>query len=334
MAPAASENRGISAGQSPTRIENLSSQSLDITAYRLAGLRIVSALPLPGLAPCRDEISIGDEIVIRRARVPASLSPSGFVFPNGQCNGNELLLNIPEVGKYLLRGGKEILVDQAPTSNGGELCGFLLGTVLGILCHQRGITPLHASAIDVTDGCTAFVGESGAGKSTLVAALAARGHEVIADDVCFLEVDNKGAARAWPGINRLRLWEDAMAALGCHRPGVEVVWRGWEKYFIPIPQPRNPTAPRRLRRVYQLRAAPDGDVARVTRLNGAAAVEVLIQNIYRLELAEYMGFKPAAFIVCAAVARDIPVFQFSRPMGFDALCEGVEVLEDHLRDLH
>jgi hypothetical protein len=314
---------------------DLNSQSLDVRAYRLAGLRIVSDLPLPGLFPCGDgnEVTAGDWIVIRRARVPDALLPVRTTFINGQCNENELLLNIPEVGKYLLRHGNEILVDQAPTSNHRELCVFLLGTVLGILCHQRGITPLHASAIDVPDGCATFVGESGAGKSTLVAALAARGHEVIADDVCFLEVNDKGAAQAWPGVNRLRLWEDAMAALGCDRPGVEVIWRGWDKYLVPVPPPRNPTAPRRLRRVYQLKAASNGDIARVTMLNGAAAVEVLMQNIYRLELAEHMGFKPAAFTVCAAVARDVPVFQFSRPMRFDALRAGVELLEDHLRNL-
>jgi hypothetical protein len=70
----------------------------------------------------------------------------------------------------------------------------------------------------------------------------------------------------------------------------------------------------------------------VNRLHGAAAIEVLMQNVYRLGLAEQMGFKPAAFILCAAAARRVPVFRFSRPMGFDALREGIDLLEGHLRD--
>jgi hypothetical protein len=303
----------------------------DTTAYKLAGLRIISDLSLPSLQPCEDETSAGDEIVIRRAHVPTLLSSTNVKFPGGQCNAKELSLEIPEVARYLVREGKEILVDQARTASHGDVCAYLLGSVFGVLGHQRGIPPLHASAIDVPDGCVAFVGDSGTGKSTLVAALAATGHQVIADDVCFLQVSSEGGAQVWPGVNRLRLWEDAIVALGCNRAGAEAVWRGWDKYFIPIPRPRNPTAPRHLRRVYQLHAASDGDGAGVIRLNGAAAVEVLIHNIYRLDLAEYMGFKRAAFNVCAAVARHVQVFRFSRPMGLQALREGVEFLEDHLR---
>ncbi len=308
-------------------------QSVDTMTYGLAGLRIVSDLPLPGLPHCRDEIAGRDEIVIRRARVPESLSLVQVAFTDGQCNANELLLDIPEVARYLVRDGREILVDQSPAASPGDVCAYLLGTTFGVLCHQRGITPLHASAIDVADGCVAFVGESGAGKSTLVATLAAREHPVIADDVCFLRVNAKGHVQAWPGVNRIRLWGDAMAALGCTGPGVERELRGYNKFLVPVRPPPNPTEPRRLRRVYQLQAAPDGDAPSVNQLHGAAAVEILLQNGYRLELAEHMGHKPAAFVVCAAVARDVPVFRFSRPMGFDVLRQGIKFLEDHLRDI-
>ena len=305
-----------------------------LTFYKFAGLRIVSELPLPGLAPYEpDNHSTSDEIVIRRARVPETLLLVRAAFPNGQCNENELLLKVPKVGKYLLRRGNEILVEQAPSSDLAELRGYLLGTVFGLLCHQRGITPLHASAIDVAGACIAFIGESGAGKSTLVAALAARGYDVIADDVCFLQSEN-GAVQAWPGVQpRIRLWEDAMIALGRDGPGVEREVRGYNKYLIPVKPPRNATEPRRLRRVYQLHAAGDDDGFSISRLHGAAAIEVLMQNVYRLGIAEYMGHKPAAFVVCATAARDIPVFRFSRSLDFDTLGERMESLENHMRDV-
>jgi len=314
------------------RIDELSSQPVGTTAYGLAGLYIRSELPLPGVPPWPGDIPGRDKIVIRRADVPRSLSVVTAVFPDGQCNKNELLLDIKGVSRYLVRD-EEILVDQAAGSTSGEVCAFLLGTAFGVLCHQRGILPLHASSVDFTDGCIAFVGKSGAGKSTLVAALAARGHQVISDDVCFLQRDEHGQIRVWPGLNRLRLWEDAMKALGCDGPDVEREFRGYNKYLVPLCSPRNPGEPRRLRRIYQLEPAPDGDRASVNRLQGAAAVEVLIQNIYRSGLAEHMGRKPALFVTCAAAARDIPVFRFSRPLGFHALREAVDVLEDHLSDL-
>jgi hypothetical protein len=220
-------------------------------------------------------------------------------------------------------------MDLAPSSDDDEVRTYLLGVVFGMLCHQRGITPLHASAIDVADGCVAFVGASGAGKSTLVATLAQCGHEVITDDACFLRLGTDGDLQAWPGISRIRLWEDAKLALGFNGPGVERETCGYNKYFIPVHPPRNLTQPRRLHRVYQLHRVPNGG-PEVTRLQGAAAVEVLLQNVYPQGLAEHLGYKRHVFIACTVAARAVPVFQFSRPWDFAALNQGIKILENHL----
>jgi hypothetical protein len=303
------------------------------TVYGFGGLRVVSDFPLFGLPTCRDGNAALDEIMIRRAPIPEGLASATAGFRHGQYfgryNGRDVLLDVPAVGRFLLRAGKEILVDPMHSADEGEVRAYLLGTAFGMLCHQRGITPLHASAIDVGDGCVAFVGASRAGKSTLVAALDRRGHEVIADDVCFLQLDNKGNVQAWPGIGRIRLWEEAIYALGCNGPGIEREMHGYNKYFVPVRPPRNPFERRRLRGVYELHPSSDGAIE-VTRLQGTAAVEVLMQNVYRLGLAEHLGYKPYAFSVCAAAARSVPVLQFRRPKDFKALEEVVEFLENHL----
>ena len=208
----------------------------------------------------------------------------------------------------------------------------MLGSALGLLCHQRGIAPLHCSAVDVPDGCVAFVGDSGAGKSTLIAALAKHGHSVICDDVCLLRLGANDTVHAWPGISRIRLWEDARSALGYDDPGIERELYGYNKYLVPVRPPRNPLQSRRLRRVYQLHAASD-DVSKVTSLKGAAALEAIMRNVYRLGFAECLGYKPQVFKFSAAAARDVPVFQFSRPLGFNCLGKSIELLENHLRDI-
>jgi hypothetical protein len=304
-----------------------------MSAYRLGGLRIISDVPLLGLQACPIKAVTKDEVVIRRASIPKGLASTTATFRDGEYigeyNGTEVLIDIPTAGRFLVRAGKEILIEPAASSDEGEIRNYLLGTVFGLLCHQRGIVPLHAAAIDVAGGCVAFVGESGAGKSTLVAALARRGHQVIADDVCFHQIDDKGNVKSWPGLGRIRLWEEAMYALGCGGPGVEREMRGYNKYSVPVRPARNPSGFRRLRRVYQLYEASD-DTIKLTRLRGAAALEVLMQNVYRLGLAERLGYKPHAFFVCATTARDVPVFRFSRPLGFGALNRNIEYLERHL----
>jgi hypothetical protein len=277
---------------------------------------------------------VRNDVVIRRASVPAGGASAAATYRDRQPiagnNGREVFLEFPGVGRFLVRAGKEILVDPAPESDALEVRAYLLGTAFGVLCHQRGITPLHASAIDIADGGVAFVGASGAGKSTLVAALARRGHEIISDDVCFLQLDGKGNVRVRPGIERIRLWEDAICALGYEGPGIEREMHGYNKYFIPVRSPRCPLGRRLLRRVYELHSAADG-VIEVTRLQGATAVEVLMQNVYRLGLAERSGYKPNAFTVCAAAARNVPLFRLSRPKHFDALEETIGFLEEHIR---
>ena len=192
-------------------------------------------------------------------------------------------------------GGPRNPDGPAPSSNDDEVRAYLLGAVFGALCHQRGITPLHASAIDVADGCVAFVGASGAGKSTLVAALAQRGHEIIGDDECFLQLGTNGEVQAWPGISGIRLCEDARAALGFDGAGVERAMHGYNKYFVPVRPPRNPIQSRRLREVYQLHRVPNG-VTEVTRLRGADAVEVLMQNVYPPGLADRLGYQAHVFM--------------------------------------
>jgi hypothetical protein len=307
-------------------VAQLGPNNVEMAVYMLAGLSIVSDFPLKGLPLGRHSAAAQHEVVIRRAPVPEAL-------PSVAANGKEVLLDYPKTGRFLVRNGNEILIEPAPLSDEGEILVYLLGTAFGVLCHQRGIPPLHASAIDVADGCVAFVGETGAGKSTLVAALAARGHQVIADDVCFLQLGDNGVVQAWPGVSRIRLWEDAMATLGCDGPGVERETRRYNKYLIPLRPAPNSVKPRRLRRVYALHATPDGGATNLAQIRGVAALEVLMQNVYRLGFAERMGHKPTAFALCAAVARDVPVFRFSRPLGFGVLDEGVEFLQDHLRDL-
>jgi hypothetical protein len=251
---------------------------------------------------------------------------------SGAYDGKEILLDFSAVGRFLLRAGQEILIELAPSSNGDLVRAYLLGAVFAALCHQRGITPLHASAIDVADGCVAFVGASGAGKSTLVAALTRRGREIITDDECFLQLGANGDVQAWPGISRIRLWEDARAALGFDGPGVEREVHGYDKYFVPVRPARNPMKSRPLRQVYQLARVPNG-VAEVTRLRGADAVEVLMQNVYPPGLADRLGYQSHAFMVCTAAARNVPVFRLGRPWDLAALDQGIELLERHLLDL-
>ncbi len=300
--------------------------------YSLAGLHMRSEVPLPSSLLWDAPPSEAAEISIRYGDVPLSLQ-GATAFPEAQYDGKDLLVNIPEAARFLVREGKEVLVDPAPSAAEGDVSAFLLGTVFGALCHQRGIVPFHSSAIDVSGGCIVFTGASGAGKSTLAAALATRGHRVVSDDVCFLRRIARGEILVWPGIARIRLWEDALRALGYDASTIQREFRGLNKFVLETDPPESPREPRRLLRVYQLEPAPTGKPPLIEGLQGAPTIELLMPNVYRLTLAEYMGVKPAIFALCADIARRVPVFRFQRQIGFDALPGALDCLEAHFADV-
>jgi hypothetical protein len=312
--------------------EHLSSDVLTSNEYSLAGLTVISDIVLHGV-PLGGPVEPRDVVRIRRAAVPDQLPGALIAGGDMTCSEHEVLLHVPEVARFLVRDGSEILVDPEPTAEESWIRVYLLGSAFGVLCHQRGILPLHSAAIDTADGCIAFVGESGAGKSTLAAALASRGHQVITDDVSFLKRGdaNNQNIMSWPGLARIRLWDDALTALGVDASNVEREAGNFDKFLLPVTAPKNVFSPRRLSRIYRLDITDTVKDTGIRRVEGASVMELLMQNVYRLHLAESMGRTPAIFQFCADIATRIPIFDFSRPLEFATLNESLDLLEAHFR---
>lgn len=299
--------------------------------YQLAGLRIASDIALPlVVAKKEDELAHGQEVSIRLGTLPSSLPGCTGRCSDAEYDGRSLLLTIPGDVRFLIRDGREILVEPMASAAESDVLAYLLGSAFGALCHQLQILPLHASAIDINGGCVAFVGTSGAGKSTLIAALASRGHQVISDDVCFIKTTAENDVVAWPGIGRIRLWEDAVAALGLNASDIQREFRGYNKFLVPTRPPASPTAHRKLLGVYEIKEPSEGKDTIIARTHGVRAIEALIPNVYRLELAEYMNLKAIIFATCAEIARQVPIYEFSRRKGFDTLPSILDQLEYHL----
>jgi hypothetical protein len=165
--------------------------------YSCFDFRLQSELPLGELALA--EADDPRPVVTVREEAIAEFLPGGRPAGHGlQVADGEVLLEVTGTARYLVRGGTEILVDRAPGAAERNVRLFLLGSALGILCHQRGLLPLHANAIVVDGGAYAFAGRSGQGKSTLAAHFQQAGYEVLCDDVCTVSFDADGRPFAWP----------------------------------------------------------------------------------------------------------------------------------------
>ena len=78
-------------------------------------------------------------------------------------------LAVQGVAQYRVEEGSRIFIEPLPDVPLEKVRLFLLGSAMGALLYQRGLFPLHGSAVETPWGAMIFVGAQGAGKSTLAA---------------------------------------------------------------------------------------------------------------------------------------------------------------------
>jgi hypothetical protein len=292
--------------------------------YRVFGLSLESEAPLPELVP--DVVAGEADVRVALAR----LDDVAETRPGLHIHGDEALLVVAGVGRFLNRSGREMVVEPAAGVSQRNLRLYLLGSALAVIIHQRGLLPLHANAVVVEGRAIGFMGHPGAGKSTLAAWFHDQGFEVLADDVCVVTWEAGGRPIAHPGIPRLRLWREALEASGRDSAGYERSFDDMDKYTVPTDLERVQSAVP-LSHLYLLDKA-SGEPS-VARLHGAGAVEAMVANTYRGAYVPLMGRTGQHLLACAALAREVPVFRAERRWGYGDFDEQAAALERHARAL-
>jgi hypothetical protein len=284
----------------------------EITDCTLFGLAVRSELALPGFPAAAAGGESNGRVEIRFGAVAA---PAGE--GNASAEGGDFLLDIPAVGRFRISDGREIVIDPKPGVSERNIRVYLLGSAFGALLHQRGLVPLHANAIEIGGKAVAFSGRSGAGKSTLAAWFADRGHRVLCDDVCAIGFADDGSPIAWPGIPRLRLWQDAVLRSG---RGIEAYERSFDdqdKYDVPTGAEPSAT-PLPLAACYMLAEAGEGEPGSIQSLAGIAAVEALIANTYRGSFLRLIGGAERHWRGCVRIATGAKIYRAHRRWGEDS----------------
>jgi HPr Serine kinase C-terminal domain len=295
-------------------------------SYRAYGLGIHAAMPLPELVAGEAE----GEVTIRFGSVnhpPADAFENGWVYCR-PAPGEELF-SWRGAGSFLVRGGHEIVVDPSPRIDEGLLRLFVLGPVLATLLRQRGYLLLHASAIAVSGEAVLFLGSAGWGKSTMAAALHARGHRLIADDMAALRVEEK-RSMVFPGVPQLRLWPEAVVSSLGDDPEKLPRWNPvFEKRVRPADDGFS-LRPLPVKRVYVLAEGKDTEI--VSLPSQESFVE-LVRHSYGSDLelhASTDAERTSHFYKCASVVNGVPVRSLRRRKALQQLPELAQLIENDL----
>lgn len=294
--------------------------------YTAYGLGIHSTFPVPELQTLNE---VEADVVIQIGKLdwsPPKTTYSGSYF---HMTAEQAYLFWDQVGTFLVRDGKEIIIDPLPGVEEGMIRLPLLGAVLAVLLHQRGFLVLHASAVAINGGVVAFLGEKGQGKSTMAASLYARGHNMMADDVVALDFSGTQSPIVLPGFPQFKLWPEAAASsLGDDPETLPQLHPQVEKRARRVVDISQQSLP--LRRVYVLSEGPE---PQIKPLQPQIAIVQLIANSYMARFGKQLLQGVGAyshFHQCMSLAKNLPVCYLERPRSLSLLSDIAQLVEEDL----
>ncbi|WP_157058216.1 hypothetical protein [Altererythrobacter epoxidivorans] len=230
---------------------------------------------------------------------------------------DSFLFRTPAGARLLYVRGQPVTIDPGDADQ-GEIDLYLWGTVYGAVAWLNGLVALHAGAVEVEGRAVAFTGASGAGKSTLVAALSSRGHGVLCDDTLIL-CEAEGDIWALPDPKPLKLTAESARIAGLavgERIGLvpnKTLVRAGERAERPLP----------MSTLYELKAGSD---TRISKVSGAAKVELLAKSLYRDQFHESRTTEAAHAQLMLGLATAITMKRFERNFDLSQFDEQLQVL--------
>lgn len=135
--------------------------------------------------------------------------------------------------RYIVADGREIVIEPLAGSMPANVASLTVSRLLTIACYQRGLLPLHASAVRLGDRLVAICGYSGSGKSTLAAMLIERGGQLYEDDMVVVEGSGPFFASG-PSASGMKLSEASLRQIGRSADGLALANHVEGKYFAPV----------------------------------------------------------------------------------------------------
>lgn len=294
--------------------------------YRVYGLGVRSDIPFYEMAPSSlEEIGrCGWPLVEVRLGVAPDALDGGRVFaPWLEASRGRGLFTIAHIGRFLVEGGERIIVERAPGALWADVRAYLIGWAFAALAHQRGLIPLHISAVISDRGLIAFTGPSGAGKSTIAAHMHLI-HKLryFCDDVAVLNPDGNDPTLLHAGVNVVKLWDDALTTLGMDRSGLRQDYSREKKFHALWPAP-GAVEPRSLSILTMLEW---GDAPAVHDVSGKAKVQAVVDAIHWFDFVALFSNRITVARCALRVAEKVGVKRLVRPRSAAHMSEAAALV--------
>ncbi len=285
-------------------MEKTGSQSSFI--YEAFGLVISSEIEMECLA----KTSKKPEVFIRIGKTTENIKHvvmENDIFAHSR---NEIRFLVKGVAKFQISNGVNIVVEPLKCSEMDTVILFILGSAFGALLIQRGVIPLHGSAIKYRNECVLILGDSGAGKSTLAASLIEDGGKILSDDVIATRIEEKRclAVASYP---QQKLCSNSMKNDDSSHEKIKYVFSEREKFYVNRKTDFwNKSMD--IKKIFLLEIG-ETDKVEISQIFGSEKLNVLLKNVYRSMFVKYFGKEINQFNFCSSLAKQCECYLIKRP---------------------
>lgn len=273
--------------------------------YTAFGLTINSEFEIPELIE-----TTGTPIVtIKLGNVPEKLEQVTKKGVKYQATKDQFLLEVDRIAKFYVQDGRQITVDLLKEKADREVRLFLLGSAFGALFIQRGLLPIHGSAIKFGDSVSVFSGLSGVGKSSLAATFVKKGFQFLADDISVVNDE----LNVMPGFPNMKIWDDVLKKLHLKTDSLSEVRPDIKKYDLRSDQ-QFCKEPLKLSKVFILNTK-NSHGFEYEELSGLAKFNAIKNNTYRYRFVGGLEKQPDHFRILNKLLPNIKVYRISRPQA-------------------
>lgn len=286
------------------------------------GWRLRTGLPLPATLPWPDADRGAPDLIFAPGAVPGALADPAIDrdFLQIAADGTALV-RFDDIGRFLIRDGV-VTYDLAVAEDAPELTPILFGNILACICWRRGQLALHGSAVAIGGRAVMLLGRVATGKSLLAAALARRGHCLLADEVVVA-----AGAMCFPTGGPLQLADDALLAAGIdpsplpRYDNFPIPKRHWSAGPAPEPRPYPVAA-----MICLSKALPDAPVDPRPLASDEAAAAIL-NHFYWRDMLDLLDSRSSAEREAAALVDAATVFDLAVPRDLARVDEIASAIE-------
>jgi hypothetical protein len=270
------------------------------------------------------------DCTINFGEVPVTLTNPDKIGGVYQNKGNQFLLKVENVGRYLIENGNTITIDKMPAATTRETIIFLWASAMAALLHQRGLLIVHGSTVKIGESAVIFSGRSGSGKSTMASAFSSLDNSLmVSDDISAIRINETGVPVVLPGYPMMKLWRDSSDKFGIEWDKTRYIRENVKKMIVNT-RDRFYDQEVGLRQVYLLSYKNSGN-AEINEVTGYKKLELLTGKIFRKNYLKKGKTSPFdIFDKASKILPSVRLCTVDRQHGMSFFDETIELIKNDL----